>query len=161
MIILGIDPGLALTGIGVIEKIGSKLNYLHHTCIRTSSRELESNRLNHIFNELMQLITDYSPTCLAIESLLFNKNVSSACAVSQARGVLLLCGAQRNLSIHTYTPLQAKTSVTGYGRADKHQVQFMVQKLLNLSSKPTPDDAADGLALAICHSQHVSIQSKS
>ena len=160
MIILGIDPGLALTGIGVVEKIGSKLHHLHHSCIRTSAKDHESFRLKLIFDELTAIIATFSPACLAIESLLFNKNVSSACAVSQARGVLLLCGSQHNLATHTYTPLQTKTAVTGYGRADKKQVQFMVQKLLNLSKRPTPDDAADGLALAICHSQHVSVQSR-
>ena len=160
MVILGIDPGLALTGVGVVEKVGSKLYHLHHSCIRTAAKEKESLRLKIIYDELTQIIQTYSPSCLSIESLLFNKNVSSACAVSQARGVLLLCGALHQLDIHTYSPLQTKTAVTGYGRADKKQVQFMVQKLLNLSKIPRPDDAADGLALAICHSQYVSVQSK-
>lgn len=151
MIILGIDPGFALTGYGVLSYEGNKFKMLDYGVIKTTTDMLFSKRLNKISVDLDMLIEKYKPDAVAIEELFFNKNVKTAMSAAQGRGVAVLAAARRNINVYEYTPLQVKQAVVGYGRADKAQVQYMVKILLNLSDIPKPDDAADGLAIAICH----------
>ncbi len=151
MIILGIDPGIAIVGYGIVEYNGNSFKTLDYGAIFTDSKESTPNRLNKIYEELGKLIDIYKPEVAAIEELFFNKNVKTAIAVGQARGVLILTAARKNLDIYEYTPLQVKQGVVGYGRAEKKQVQMMVKTFLNLRSIPKPDDVADALAVAICH----------
>lgn len=152
MIILGIDPGLAIVGYGVIEYVGNKYKVLDYGAITTDSNLDFPERLKRIYDEMSALIEKYKPEDLAMEELFFNKNVKTALKVGQARGVQILCAKNKELDIYEYTPLQVKQAVVGYGRADKSQVQKMVKVLLNLKEIPKPDDVADALAVAICHS---------
>lgn len=152
MVILGIDPGLAIVGYGVIECKGNKYKALDYGCIITDSKSLFPERLKIIYDELSSIIDKYNPEDMAVEELFFNKNVKTAIKVGQARGVGVLAGINKGLGIYEYTPLQIKQSITGYGRADKRQIQNMVKLLLNLKEIPKPDDVADALAIAICHS---------
>ncbi len=151
MIILGIDPGYAIVGIGVLEYAGNKFRPIEYNAITTHSSMSTSLRLKLIFEEIGAYLDKYKPDAVAIEELFFNSNQKTAIAVAQARGVLVAQAAVRGIPIYEYTPLQIKQSVTGYGRADKGQVQQMVKLLLNLNAIPKPDDAADALAVAICH----------
>ncbi|HHU91971.1 MAG TPA: crossover junction endodeoxyribonuclease RuvC [Halanaerobiaceae bacterium] len=160
MLILGIDPGLAIVGYSLIEKKGNKYRVCDYGVIKTSAGETNSQRLLNIYQELTDLINTYQPEEMAVEELFFNKNAKTAIEVGQARGVILLAGAQAGIKVAEYTPLQVKQSVVGYGRATKDQVQQMVKALLNLSSLPKPDDAADALAVAICHGNSRTIISK-
>ncbi len=153
MIILGIDPGTATTGIGLIDyqKTAQKqLSCLHYGTIITLSKMPLAERLKILYQDLGDLIKKYQPEAVAIESLFFFKNAKTVMAVSQARGVALLLIAQKKIPFFEFTPLQAKIAITGYGRAEKIQVQKMLQHILNLEKPPKPDDAADALALAIC-----------
>ena len=152
MKILGIDPGTATTGFGVVEKNSGKLNAIDYGVISTSKKLPMHLRLNIIFQDLTELIKHHQPDVIAVEKLFFVKNITTGISVGQARGVVLLTAAQADLDLHEYTPLQVKQSVTGYGQAKKRQVQEMVQKILKLDVLPTPDDAADALAIAICAS---------
>jgi crossover junction endodeoxyribonuclease RuvC len=152
MIILGIDPGLAIVGYGVVEYIGNKYKAIDYGCITTGSEILFPERLKIIYDEMLFLIDKYKPEDVAMEELFFNKNVKTAIKVGQARGVEVLAIINKGLEVYEYTPLQIKQSVVGYGRAEKRQVQEMVKLLLNLKEIPKPDDAADALAVAICHS---------
>jgi crossover junction endodeoxyribonuclease RuvC len=152
MIILGIDPGLAIVGYGVIEYSGNKYTAIDYGCIITESNINLPERLKIIYEELSDLIDKYNPEDIAMEELFFNKNVKTAIKVGQARGVEILAAVNKGKAIYEYTPLQIKQSVVGYGRAEKMQVQEMVKLLLNLKKIPKPDDAADALAVAICHS---------
>jgi len=151
MIILGVDPGTAITGYGVLQSDGDDLSVIDYGAIITPADWLMPRRLQHIYQELTALIAQHTPTDAAVEKLFFSKNVRTALSVGQARGVALLAAAQADLTIHEYTPLQIKQAVVGYGRADKHQIQQMVKMLLQLAVVPQPDDAADALAIAICH----------
>jgi crossover junction endodeoxyribonuclease RuvC len=151
MIIVGIDPGTAIAGYGVLQSDGDDLAMIAYGAITTPSAWQMPRRLQHIYGELTALIAKYQPTDAVVEKLFFSKNVRTALSVGQARGVALLAAAQAGVSIHEYTPLQVKQAVVGYGRADKNQVQQMVKLLLQLDSIPQPDDAADALAIAICH----------
>lgn len=151
MVILGIDPGTAITGFGLIAKEGNHLRQITFGVIRTSPDIKMPLRLRKIHQELRLVIEEYRPDVMAVEQLFFNKNVRTALAVGQARGVVLMTGAEAGLEIIEYTPLQVKTAVVGYGRAEKVQVQEMVRMLLCLREIPKPDDAADALAIAICH----------
>jgi crossover junction endodeoxyribonuclease RuvC len=151
VIILGIDPGIAITGYGIIDTEGNIIKLLDFGCIRTDAKIVLEKRLEKIYLEISNLINKWFPREIVIEELFFNKNTKTALTVGQARGVVLLAAAQNQLPVSEYTPLQVKQSVVGYGRADKQQVQYMVKNLLNLSSVPKPDDAADALAIAICH----------
>lgn len=151
MIILGIDPGYAIVGIGVIEYKGNKFRTLEYNAITTSAHTLTSQRLKKIYDEINMFLDKYKPDAVAIEELFFNNNAKTAIAVAQARGVLVVSCANKGVPIYEYTPLQIKQAVTGYGRADKNQIQQMVKMLLNLNAIPKPDDAADALAVAICH----------
>lgn len=150
MIILGIDPGFAITGVGVLKKVGSEASYVAHGCIITDKGEDFPIRLKKINQELNKVIKKYKPDCVAIEDLFFYKNVKTAMKVGQARGVIMLTATQNNLSIYEYTPLQVKQALTGYGRADKNQIQQMVKIVFKLKEIPQPDDAADALAIALC-----------
>ncbi len=151
MMVLGIDPGSAITGYGLIRETGSKLEAVNYGCIRTSPSQPVELRLKKVYNELMFLFNQYKPDYCAVEELFFNKNVRTALTVGQARGVIMLAAAQTGLPVHEYTPLQVKQAVVGYGRAEKTQIQFMVKTLLGLPEVPKPDDVADALAVAICH----------
>lgn len=151
MIIIGVDPGYAIVGIGVIEYNGNRFRPLEYGAITTPAGMPTVDRLKKIYDEMTMLIDKYKPDAVAIEELFFNSNQKTAINVAQARGVILVSVTNRGVPIFEYTPLQVKQSVTGYGRADKNQIQQMVKTLLNLNVIPKPDDAADGLALAICH----------
>lgn len=151
MIILGIDPGTAITGYGVVRMEKNRHTVLGYGAIRTPAQQSTSLRLETIYQELQKLIAEFKPDCVAVEELFFNKNVASALAVGQARGVAILAGAHAGLPVAEYTPLQVKTAVTGYGRASKEQVAYMVKMLLGLSEAPKPDDVTDALAIGICH----------
>ncbi|MFC1753484.1 crossover junction endodeoxyribonuclease RuvC [Thermoproteota archaeon] len=151
MRILGIDPGIATTGFGIIDKLGSKHQILAYGIISTPAKTALSKRLASLSANLKKLIIDYKPDFMAVEELFFNNNAKTALIVGQARGVILLASEDNNIPVFTYTPLQVKMAVSGYGHADKKQVQYMVKHLLNLDKIPKPDDAADALAIAICH----------
>lgn len=151
MIIIGIDPGYAIVGIGVIEYIGNKFRTLEYNAITTPAGMPTVDRLKKIYQEMTMYLDKYNPDAVAIEELFFNSNQKTAINVAQARGVLLVAVANRGIPICEYTPLQVKQSVTGYGRADKKQIQQMVKMMLGLNAIPKPDDAADALAIAICH----------
>ncbi len=152
MIILGIDPGIAIVGYGIIEAKGSAIKLLEYGCITTSSKSSLPNRLSFIMQEMKSIINEFKPDEMAIEELFFNKNVKTAIQVAQARGVEVLAGVEAGMEVYEYTPLQIKQAITGYGRAEKRQVQEMVKTILNLNDIPKPDDAADAVAVAICHS---------
>lgn len=151
MRILGIDPGIARCGWGVLEARGSKLEARGFGCIETPSSMDVSLRLASIYKEISKLIKQYSPEEMAVEELFFNTNAKTAFVVGQARGVVLLAGAEHKLKNYIYTPLQVKIAVTGYGRAEKNQVGKMVQTILKLNKIPKPDDTTDALAIAITH----------
>jgi crossover junction endodeoxyribonuclease RuvC len=151
MLVLGIDPGTAITGYGLVKGKDDDLTLVAYGAITTSSDWPLPERLQRIYRELTALIEDQQPTTVAVEELFFSKNVRTALSVGQARGVALLAAVNAGLPIHEYTPLQVKQAITGYGRATKDQVQQMVRMLLALDSVPQPDDAADAIAVAICH----------
>lgn len=150
MIIFGIDPGFAIIGYGVIEKKGNKYETIDYGVVTTESKLDLSERLNIMYEEIKGKIVKYNPDRIAIEELFFNKNAKTAIAVAQARGALVLCAKKSDKPIFEYTPLQIKQAITGYGRADKCQMQKMIQILLSLKEIPKPDDAADALAVAVC-----------
>ena len=151
MIILGIDPGIAIVGWGVLEYTASKFKVLGYGSIETPSTMATEDRLCAVYSELKNIIQKYKPEHMAIEELFWNTNQKTGIRVSEARGVILLCGRMLGLEIHEYTPLQVKQAVVGYGRAEKKQVISMVTLLLGLPKPPKPDDTADALAIAICH----------
>lgn len=151
MIILGIDPGIATTGYGLIELKGGRYSAKDYGCILTDKADTPSLRLRQLYDHAHQLIAATTPDIVVVERLFFNTNVTTAMAVGQARGVVMLAIEQHGLPIAEYTPLQVKTAVCGYGRAKKPQVQQMITTLLRLPQPPKPDDAADALAIAICH----------
>lgn len=157
MIILGIDPGTATMGYGVVEKVGNRHRALGYGTLQTPKTLPAPERLLKLHEGLTQLITHYQPDVVVTEQLLFSTNRRTAIQVARAIGVALLAVAQQGLAWYEYTPLQVKQAVTGYGGADKSQVQTMVQHLLNLESLPKPDDAADALALCLCHAHHASL----
>ena len=151
MIIIGVDPGIATVGYGIIECIGNSYKAVEHGTIETSADVMFPLRLQAVYKELSEIIKFFKPEDMAIEELFFNKNVKTAIKVGHARGVEILAAVDHNIGVYEYTPLQIKQAVVGYGRAEKHQVQEMVKILLNLKDIPKPDDAADALAVAICH----------
>lgn len=150
MLIIGIDPGTATCGYGVVSMEGSRLIPLEYGVFSTPPKMLMHLRLRKIYQEFHEVISKYPPDCIAVEKLFFNKNVTTGITVAQARGVILLAAAECNLPVVEFTPLEVKQAVVGYGKAEKKQVQFMVQKLLGLRTIPKPDDAADALAISIC-----------
>jgi crossover junction endodeoxyribonuclease RuvC len=154
MRIMGVDPGLAITGYGIIQKEASDFRPVTYACIRTAAGQDLGERLLFIFQNISAVIAEYSPGELAVEDLFFNTNAKSAFLVGQARGLVLLAAAQAGIPVYTYTPLQVKQGVVGYGRAEKGQVQEMIRIILKLEEKPRPDDAADALAIALCHGHY-------
>ena len=151
MIILGIDPGYATIGYGVIEKNGSKLTAIDYGVISTPKDESIAYRLAMIYEAMNKIIEKFKPDEIAIEELFFKTNITTGIKVAQARGVILLSATMQCGKLYEYTPLMIKQALTGNGRAEKRQVQYMVQMLLKLKSIPKPDDAADALAAAVCH----------
>lgn len=153
MRILGIDPGTGILGFGVIDVVApGRAKLVDGGVIRTPVKQADSERLNTIYDELTEIIKQHNPEVMSVEKLFFSQNVTTAMSVAQARGVVLLCGIQNNMTLFEYTPQQIKQAITGYGRADKKQMQEMVRVILNLQEIPKPDDCADALAAAICHS---------
>jgi crossover junction endodeoxyribonuclease RuvC len=148
---LGIDPGTAITGYGVIEGEGDSLVVTTYGAVTTPANQPLAQRLQHIYRELRALIAEWHPDSAAVEELFFSKNARTALSVGHARGVALLALTEAGLPIQEYKPAEVKQAVAGYGNAPKQQVQGMVQLLLNLDEVPRPDDAADALAVAICH----------
>ncbi len=151
MIVIGIDPGLARMGYGVISINNRRPEPVTYGCIETSKDSLPSERLLKIYGALQELFDTHQPSQLAIEKLFFSKNITSAMGVSEVRGIIILAAAQRNIPVTEYTPNQVKQAITGSGRADKRQMQEMITRLLKLPGIPTPDDAADALSIALCH----------
>ena len=153
MIILGIDPGLAIVGWGIVESVRGNVRPIAYGAITTPAHTDIEARLLMIQNDLEELIKKYSPEEMAIEELFFTNNITTGIAVAEARGVILCTAHKLSVKISEYTPLQVKQAVVGYGRAEKHQVISMVTSLLKLKKPPKPDDTADALAIAICHAQ--------
>ncbi|MBX3179811.1 MAG: crossover junction endodeoxyribonuclease RuvC [Candidatus Hydrogenedentes bacterium] len=150
MRVLGLDPGTATTGYGVVEGKGSRLHHIAHGVITTPPEMHFADRLKYIHEACAALLIEHRPDAVAIERLYFKQNVTTGITVAQARGVLALAAAQAGLPIGEFSPTEAKTAITGYGKADKKQVQEMIKLLLNLDAIPRPDDAADALGIAIC-----------
>lgn len=150
MIILGIDPGTARVGFGLLRKEGSKYVHVAHGCMETPKEMPHADRLSSLHAELGKLIDLHQPDLVGVEKLFFQKNVKTAMTVSEARGVTLLALRDRGVPISEHTPMQVKMALTGYGGADKKQVQEMVRRLFSLKEVPKPDDAADALAIAYC-----------
>lgn len=151
MIILGIDPGTAILGWGVIEKIKSDISLKAYDAILTSKELSDEQRLVILFEEYNKLLETYKPDVVSIEELFFSTNVKTAMTVAQARGIILLASAQHNVPIQSYSPSQVKKTITGDGKADKRQIQFMLTKLLPLKKAPQPDDISDAIAIALTH----------
>jgi len=157
MRILGIDPGIALTGFGIVEKEGVGIKAGSYGHISTESGTPVPDRLKILYDDMVNIVREYRPDVVAVEELFFNKNAKTAIIAAQARGVIILSAVNNGVDVAEYTPLQVKQAVIGYGRASKHQVQFMVKELLRLKEIPKPDDTADALAIAICHANSMDI----
>lgn len=157
MRILGIDPGIAIMGYGILDYEGNRFKVVDYGSIITSNKDSMPKRLEILYNSLEEIIKEYKPDAASFEELFFNQNSKTAIIVGQARGVAILCAQKNSIDVYEYTPLQVKQAVVGYGRAEKKQIQQMVKVLLNLKDVPKPDDTADALAVAICHghSSHV------
>ncbi|MCS5694495.1 crossover junction endodeoxyribonuclease RuvC [Desulfofundulus thermocisternus] len=155
MRVIGIDPGTAITGYGIIDLEGNRLSVVAYDCITTQPTMPMPFRLQHLYRQLEMVLRQYRPRQFAVEELFFHKNVRTALAVGQARGVAILAAVNAGLAVAEYTPLQVKQAVVGYGRAAKEQVQYMVRALLGLPEVPRPDDVADALAVAICHAHYL------
>lgn len=151
MTVLGLDPGTAITGYGLLRTEGSRLTVIDYGTLETSKGLPDAERLLNLYREAKELIARANPDAVAVEHLFFGRNVNTMLSVGRASGVLLLAAAGAGVEIAEYTPMQVKMAVVGYGVADKKQVQFMVRQLLSLKETPKPDDVADALALAICH----------
>lgn len=154
MVILGIDPGIATVGFGVIEASGAKISYCRHGIISTAAGQRLALRLSSIYYDVTSVIDTFKPDIIAVEELFFNTNITTGIAVAHGRSAIILAGEHRQVPMVEYTPLQIKQAVTGYGRAEKKQVIDMVKRLLGLEEAPRPDDAADALAIAICHARN-------
>ncbi|WP_129722639.1 crossover junction endodeoxyribonuclease RuvC [Xylanivirga thermophila] len=160
MIILGIDPGMAILGYGVVEVENHQMQVIDFGTVTTPAGMEMQNRLVNIYDGVVELIDRFKPDAIAVEELFFNKNVKTALAIGHARGVAVLAGAKKGIPLFEYTPLQVKQAVVGYGRADKNQVQQMVKMILGLRCIPKPDDAADALAICVCHAHSYGTQEK-
>jgi crossover junction endodeoxyribonuclease RuvC len=156
MLVLGIDPGTAICGYGVVKSEGSRLVALTYGAVQSAASIDTAGRLKIVFQGVDALIKQHQPDLVGVEQLFFNKNVTTAMTVGQARGVILLAAALNGVEVVECTPLQVKQAVVGYGKATKEQVMYMTQKILNLAEKPHPDDAADALAVAICAAHQIS-----
>ncbi len=150
LLVLGIDPGTAICGYGLVDVTGNRMKALHYGAVVTEKDVAPALRLKKIYDALTSVIEEYKPDIMSIEQLFFNRNVTTAIAVGQARGVAMLTAANKGIPVLEFTPIQIKQAVTGTGSAGKEQVTFMVQRLLNIREKPKPDDVADALAIAIC-----------
>ena len=159
MIVIGIDPGIANTGFGVVRRRAGRLVALDGGVMRTRPERTPEHRLADLFAQVEELLDRHNPDALALEAIYFGQNVRSAFAVGQARGVVLMAAGRRSIPCQDYTPQQVKGAVCGSGRAPKEQVTRMVQSLLSLPEPPTPDHAADALAVAICHANHAPLRS--
>ncbi|GAE87053.1 crossover junction endodeoxyribonuclease RuvC [Acetivibrio straminisolvens] len=159
MIIMGIDPGFAITGYGIVKYEGNRFTPVDYGAITTESSMELPKRLLILHNDLMEIIEKYKPAAISIEELFFNKNIKTALAVGHGRGVAVLAAAQSGIDVFEYTPIQVKQSIVGYGRAEKAQVQQMVKAILNLPAIPKPDDVADALAVAVCHAHSYKMKS--
>lgn len=159
MRILGIDPGTAICGFSILDYEGNHFKLIDFGVITTPPKMDLEKRLLHIYNETLDIIKKYEPEHMAVEELFFNNNAKTALSVGHARGVSLLLSAQKDMVLASYTPLQVKQSVVGYGRAEKRQVQEMVKIILKMDKIPKPDDAADAIAVAICHGHSYKINS--
>lgn len=153
MRILGIDPGIATVGFGVVDSDRVSHRLIKCGVITTPAHTSLSSRLNQIFDDMDELIDNFRPDCLSVEELFFNTNITTGISVAHGRGVILLSAYRKNVPVYEYTPLQVKQAVVGYGRAEKKQVMDMVRRICNLSAVPRPDDAADAVALALCHAR--------
>ena len=153
MRIMGIDPGYAIVGVGLVDYDNVRFSLVEYGAITTPAELSFETRLRQIYDDMVGLITQYRPDAVAMEQLFFTTNRTTAIAVAEARGVLLLAAEQQGVPVFNYTPLQVKSAVVGYGKAEKEQVMEMTRRLLNLKSVPQPDDAADALAIAICHAR--------
>lgn len=160
MRILGIDPGFAITGYSIIDYIGNKFKLITSGAVLTHKDESFPMRLLKLNNQLEEIIDTYHPDAMSVEELFFNHNVTTAINVAQARGVILVVGCRKGVATYEYTPLQIKQSVTGYGRADKVQVQKMVKAILNVENLPKLDDTTDSMAAAICHAHSAKFSEK-
>jgi len=160
MRIIGIDPGTATTGFSIIERNKNKIKLLNYGCIKTPARTAAAERLNQIAEDLETLIKEWQPELASVEKLFFKKNVKTAMSVAQARGVIIQKLCEHKINPVEYTPLQIKSAVCGYGKADKKMVQQMTKMILNLKSIPKPDDAADAIAAAICLANSLPLQKK-
>lgn len=158
MRVLGVDPGTALCGYGVVDMEGNRLHVVAYGCVSTHKDTLPAERLVQVYDGIAQVIEQYRPEVLAVEELFMGRNITTAISVGQARGVVLLAGAQRGLEMAEYTPGQVKQAVVGYGKAEKAQVQQMVKVLLGLAEVPRPDDVADALAVACCCLQSIEVE---
>ncbi|MCG7410355.1 crossover junction endodeoxyribonuclease RuvC [Paenibacillus sp. ACRRX] len=158
MRILGIDPGIAIVGFGFVDKQGSRITPVQFGSIQTESTTAPEVRLLQVFEATEQLLDQFKPDAMAVEKLFFNRNVTTAFSVGQARGVTILAAAKRGIPIAEYTPMQVKQAIVGYGKAEKKQVQEMVKLFLKLKTVPKPDDVADALAIAICHAHSSGLQ---
>ncbi|MFH1533763.1 MAG: crossover junction endodeoxyribonuclease RuvC [Nitrospirota bacterium] len=160
MRIIGIDPGTAITGYSIIETNNGEISLLDYGCIRTPAGLPQSSRLNQIAKDLSTLIKQYKPQKAAIEKLFFKNNIKTAMQVSEARGVMLQKLEEKGIATDEYTPLEIKTAVCGYGKADKKMVQQMVKLILNMEEEPQPDDAADAIAIGICLANSTALKEK-
>ena len=151
MRVLGIDPGFAIVGYGVVDYVGNKFTVDDYGAVTTNAGQNIFDRLKVVYDEVSEIIARVKPDCMAIEELFFNTNTKTAITVAEARGILIIAAMNAGVPVFEYTPLQVKQAVTGYGRAEKGQVQQMIKILLNLEKVPKPDDVADALAIAICH----------
>ena len=158
MLILGIDPGYAIVGFGVLEYNVGRFRVIDYGAITTDAGTPFNRRLEIIYDGLCEIIGKYRPDAMSVEKVFYNNNAKTVIDVSQARGVIMLAAQKNRVSVYEYTPLQVKQSVVGYGRADKKQVQEMTRRILNLEKVPKPDDTADAIAMAICHA-HTSASS--
>lgn len=153
MRIIGIDPGIATVGFGVVDSDGGRQRYVTCGVITTPAKTALSSRLDQIYSDLEELFAVFKPDAVSIEELFFNTNITTGISVAHGRGVILLAAYRNGIPVYEYTPLQVKQAVVGYGRAEKHQVIDMVKRILNMKSAPKPDDAADAVALALCHAR--------
>ncbi len=160
MRILGIDPGFAITGYSILDYVGNKFKLIDSGAVTTSKDTSFPLRLTKIYDDVSSLIETYKPDAISIEELFFNNNAKTAINVAQARGVILIVGCKKNIPTYEYTPLQIKQAVTGYGRADKIQVQKMVKSILNVEKLPKLDDTTDSMAAAICHAHSMKFSQK-
>ncbi len=151
MRILGIDPGIAIVGYGVVDKEGNSYKTIAYDAVTTRAHTPLPERLEKVYNGVNEIIKKYKPDAMSIEELFFNNNAKTALTVGQARGVIILAAMQNKIPVYEYTPLQVKQALTGYGRASKTQIQQMMKSMLGLSEVPKPDDVADALAIAVCH----------